>query len=672
MDALFLLTVFHLTPPSDREIILNLYSNDFPDLTLLDLPGIIRARGPNDPKDICKTCESIVRSKIKNQDAIILAVLNAREGIRGAAEGIRLVQEEKAEERTLAVLTCIDRCDASDEIAAIMRQEKDRELPRLGHHYHACIGRDTKRTAAGERAAPEDIEAFLRCLHTDSSRAEALDVSGAEELLRADKVSEAVLTTALTDLVARYPEVVSESASEAGATPAAPNKRSAAVKAALQLRGSIASKLEETRANQDLFEKRFFAPPAPATGSLSRFQVDRNVDPRILTSELRPFLGSKALSIRLSELLTQHISLKWAPRMCKVVRQKKVGVLERIKACGPRPPSASEGRVEGALEIAVEKMTSEAVAAFLQLLGERKADILSGCVANAYSQISKSTVDWRAATRVAQDFTGSGTGSAACQIPTGATQPFLDAVAAVLRSTEKQHPVHLGRFVIFARWLQTTVKIEVKRRQVEFRKELDMLIDALAPDVIVPGVNDQHRQQLLCQALRDALPRLVIKQLGDNLFAALPALLSKPPRKFSTSDFSKETPKQMTEYDLLAETRENANLRVSNEKLLAALEQVSTELQRYGDEKPRPEPSKDHLCPISLKLMIDPVTAADGHVYDRASIEEWMKGKLDVRSPKTGELLPHKVLTPSHIIRSQIIEWREKHGIKAEDDLDDS
>ena len=35
----------------DREIILNLYSSHFPDLTLVDLPGIIRARGPNDPKN---------------------------------------------------------------------------------------------------------------------------------------------------------------------------------------------------------------------------------------------------------------------------------------------------------------------------------------------------------------------------------------------------------------------------------------------------------------------------------------------------------------------------------------------------------------------------------------------------------------------------------------------
>ena len=64
-------------------------------------------------------------------------MLNAREGIRGCAEGIRLVQEQGAEKRTLAVLTCVDRTDANDDVAAMMRQEKSRELPKLGHHYHA-------------------------------------------------------------------------------------------------------------------------------------------------------------------------------------------------------------------------------------------------------------------------------------------------------------------------------------------------------------------------------------------------------------------------------------------------------------------------------------------------------------------------------------------------------
>ena len=203
-------------------------------MTLLDLPGIIRARGPNDPKDICKTCEKIVRTKIRNPDAIILAVLNAREGIRGAADGIRIVQEEKAEPRTLAVLTCIDRCDHADDIAAVMRQEKDKELPRLGHHYHACIGRDTKRTAAGERADPKDNEQFMSATQalkpprgTDLADVACIDFTTAEALLRANRVSEAVLCEVLADCD-KHLEESAAAATMAKATSAAAKAASSA------------------------------------------------------------------------------------------------------------------------------------------------------------------------------------------------------------------------------------------------------------------------------------------------------------------------------------------------------------------------------------------------------------------------------------------------------------
>lgn len=75
----------------DAEVVLNMYSPNFPDLTLLDLPGIIRSRGPTDPKSIAQICEDLVKKYINNSDTIILAVLDSCERIRGN-EGIRLVQ----------------------------------------------------------------------------------------------------------------------------------------------------------------------------------------------------------------------------------------------------------------------------------------------------------------------------------------------------------------------------------------------------------------------------------------------------------------------------------------------------------------------------------------------------------------------------------------------------
>ena len=66
------------------------------------------------------------------------------------------------------------------------------------------------------------------------------------------------------------------------------------------------------------------------------------------------------------------------------------------------------------------------------------------------------------------------------------------------------------------------------------------------------------------------------------------------------------------------------------------------------------------LCPITMDLMREPVTCADGHSYERAAIERWLE-KGHRTSPSTGAELPHKTLTPNHTMRKTIEEWRDQH-----------
>eukprot|EP00250_Pteridium_aquilinum_P021454 c25129_g1_i1 orf=654-3227(+) len=69
---------------------------------------------------------------------------------------------------------------------------------------------------------------------------------------------------------------------------------------------------------------------------------------------------------------------------------------------------------------------------------------------------------------------------------------------------------------------------------------------------------------------------------------------------------------------------------------------------------------------ITQEIMEDPVITADGHSYERAAIEKWLKHHDT--SPKTGEVLPpppgssgvDKTLRPNHILRGQIIEYKER------------
>ncbi|CAI5463111.1 unnamed protein product [Closterium sp. Yama58-4] len=53
--------------------------------------------------------------------------------------------------------------------------------------------------------------------------------------------------------------------------------------------------------------------------------------------------------------------------------------------------------------------------------------------------------------------------------------------------------------------------------------------------------------------------------------------------------------------------------------------------------------------PPSQKRMTDPVVAADGFTYERSSIERWLLSNSV--SPRTGQPLPHKHLTPNHTLK---------------------
>ncbi|KAK9821981.1 hypothetical protein WJX81_001302 [Elliptochloris bilobata] len=57
-------------------------------------------------------------------------------------------------------------------------------------------------------------------------------------------------------------------------------------------------------------------------------------------------------------------------------------------------------------------------------------------------------------------------------------------------------------------------------------------------------------------------------------------------------------------------------------------------------------------CPISLEIMKDPVMAADGHTYERRSIESWLESHDT--SPLTNAKLDHLYLTPNHTLRAVI------------------
>jgi hypothetical protein len=79
---------------------------------------------------------------------------------------------------------------------------------------------------------------------------------------------------------------------------------------------------------------------------------------------------------------------------------------------------------------------------------------------------------------------------------------------------------------------------------------------------------------------------------------------------------------------------------------------VTSELtrRRCAEEVAKAQP--DLLCPISHALMRDPVTAADGHSYERREITKWFAGSI--KSPMTGADMANTTLYPSIALKKVI------------------
>ena len=79
-----------------------------------------------------------------------------------------------------------------------------------------------------------------------------------------------------------------------------------------------------------------------------------------------------------------------------------------------------------------------------------------------------------------------------------------------------------------------------------------------------------------------------------------------------------------------------------------------------------PMPPEELRCPISLKLMYDPVIISSGQTYERACIEKWLSDG-HTTCPKTQQQLSHVSLTPNYCVKDLITRWCEHNEIPVPD-----
>ena len=94
---------------SDKDILLNLYGPDMLNMTLVDLPGLVKIRLENQPKDIVKTVEQLIKARIKNENTLILAVVSAANDLASSSALAFAKAVDEFGSRTIIVFTMMDR-----------------------------------------------------------------------------------------------------------------------------------------------------------------------------------------------------------------------------------------------------------------------------------------------------------------------------------------------------------------------------------------------------------------------------------------------------------------------------------------------------------------------------------------------------------------------------------
>ncbi|KAH9610656.1 hypothetical protein KSS87_003679 [Heliosperma pusillum] len=69
----------------------------------------------------------------------------------------------------------------------------------------------------------------------------------------------------------------------------------------------------------------------------------------------------------------------------------------------------------------------------------------------------------------------------------------------------------------------------------------------------------------------------------------------------------------------------------------------------------------EYRCPISKKLMRDPVVLSTRQTYDRPFIYKWLKD-VHQMCPLAREVISHALLTPNHLVQKLIQQWCKANG----------
>ncbi|KAH7566394.1 hypothetical protein JRO89_XS08G0152000 [Xanthoceras sorbifolium] len=117
---------------------------------------------------------------------------------------------------------------------------------------------------------------------------------------------------------------------------------------------------------------------------------------------------------------------------------------------------------------------------------------------------------------------------------------------------------------------------------------------------------------------------------------------------------------------------QTGNARAEDEGSFSVPNQSSEVESHYGKTEAQADilssaaPPEEFKCPISLRVMYDPVIIESGQTFERMWIQKWFDDGNDT-CPKTETKLVHRSLTPNTAMKDLISKWCKKYGITIPD-----
>ncbi|XP_067849418.1 interferon-induced GTP-binding protein Mx1-like [Heptranchias perlo] len=151
---------------SSELISLQVESSCAPDLTLIDLPGIIRVPIGDQPQDIGAKIKDLIKSYIRKEETIILVVISCNVDI-ATTEALKMAQEvDPKGERTLGVLTKPDLIDCGTE-SDLLKIINNQIIPlQKGYMLIKCRGQqDLFAKTSLANALEQETEFFRKNVH---------------------------------------------------------------------------------------------------------------------------------------------------------------------------------------------------------------------------------------------------------------------------------------------------------------------------------------------------------------------------------------------------------------------------------------------------------------------------------------------------------------------------